>query len=129
MRTAHQTSFSLWWIWGALAVALAVHVVIYRVTTSTSYAICLSKAKIIGPSERHLTLARTSERLGISERGCCSLSKDAGEFKLGWKQYMESGVIWSIKSKLRTIPPGQIGFLTNFGQVLTESEYLQKYVI
>lgn len=129
MRITHQTSFSLWWIWGALAVALAVHVVIYRVTTSTSYAICLARAKVIGPSTRNITLANAARTLGIRREDCCLLSKDAGEFRLNWKRYIETGAIWVIKPK-STGPQNQaIGFLTNCGEVLSEEEYFDRHLV
>ena len=95
----------------------------------TPYAICLSKLTVYGPAERERLLARFAEQHGFGAGECCDLNKNAGEFRLTYRNYLESGAIWTIDVRGSSSGKRKYGFLTNCGEILTEHEYFDRYVI
>jgi hypothetical protein len=120
---------SMWRIWSAIALLLASHILIYNVTAHTPYAICLSKLTVYGPAERERLLARFAEQHGFGAGECCDLDKNAGEFRLTYRNYLESGVIWTVDARGSSSGKQKHGFLTNCGEILTEREYFEKYLL
>jgi hypothetical protein len=120
------------WILGGLGLLITIHVVVPEVTIRTPYSICLSKLSVYGPEQRDRIVRSHSARLlaqaGLPPDVRLQLTKDAGEFKLGYNKYMQSGTIWAIQALSET-PPGSrsMGFFTNCGEVLSEAEYFDRY--
>ncbi len=125
----------MWPIWIAVAVLILGHVAVFFVTTTTPYSVCLSQLKVYGPDERdRIIRARVAGFRGQGGAadyltGCCDLSKDAGEFSLSYKTYLESGTIWVIRRTAVSANVETLGFFTNCGEVLSEQEYYDRYVV